>query len=132
MLGADTAVVLGERVLGKPADAAEALTMLAELSGRRHTVLTAVALRFGDVLATRLSASEVEFRVLALEERRAYCATREPFDKAGAYGIQGFGAVFIERLEGSYSGVMGLPLAETTSLLVPLGLPRWLVASDAV
>jgi len=131
VLGADTAVVLGEELLGKPADVASALTMLARLSGRRHTVLTAVALRYGDVLASRLSMSEVEFRVLSDEERCAYCATGEPFDKAGGYGIQGRGAVFIERLEGSYSGVMGLPLAETASLLAPLGLPRWLSASAA-
>lgn len=127
VLGADTAVVLGEQVLGKPADVASACAMLAALSGRRHQVLTAVALRFGDMLATRLSASEVAFRTVDAEECRAYCATGEPFDKAGGYAIQGRGALFVERLEGSYSGVMGLPLAETASLLAPLGLPGWLL-----
>jgi nucleoside triphosphate pyrophosphatase len=130
VLAADTAVVVGDEILGKPGDLEAALGMLARLSGRRHTVLTAVALRSGDTLATRLSTSEVEFREMAECERRAYCDTAEPFDKAGGYGIQGRGAVFIERIAGSYSGVMGLPLAETSSLLAPLGLPRWLAAFE--
>ena len=94
-------------------------------------MLTAVALRYGDVLASRLSLSEVAFRVLSDEERRAYCATEEPFDKAGGYGIQGLAAVFVERLTGSYSGVVGLPLYETAALLSRRGVPVWAGIEEA-
>ena len=122
VLAADTAVVLDERVLGKPADAAEAAAMLAELSGRTHRVLTAVALRSGRGTETLVSASEVRFRATTAEERRAYCATGEPYDKAGGYAIQGRAAVFVEHLSGSYSGVVGLPLYETAALLARCGV----------
>ena len=122
VLAADTAVVIDERVLGKPADTAEAMAMLADLSGRTHRVLTAVALRCGRSLETLLCRSEVRFRATSAEERAAYCRSGEPFDKAGGYGIQGRAAVFIEHLSGSYSSVVGLPLFETALLLERCGV----------
>jgi septum formation protein len=131
VLGADTAVVLDGAVLGKPLDAAEAAAMLERLSGRTHRVLTAVALRHAAGLETRLSASEVRFRATTAAERRAYCATGEPFDKAGGYGIQGHAAVFVEEIKGSYSGVVGLPLFETAALLTRCGLDFWLTTRAA-
>lgn len=127
VIGADTAVVLDGRVLGKPADAAAAERMLAALSGREHSVLTAVALAFEGGVESVLTASEVRFRATTAVERRAYCRTGEPFDKAGAYGIQGRAAIFVTALRGSYSAVMGLPLYETAALLARFGLPEWLV-----
>jgi septum formation protein len=128
VLAADTAVVLDGAVLGKPRDAAEAESMLERLSARSHRVLTAVALRSATGTETVLSVSEVRFRVTTATERRAYCATGEPFDKAGGYGIQGRAAVFIEQLCGSYSTVVGLPLFETAALLARCGLGFWLTA----
>jgi len=125
VLAADTTVVLDGRVLGKPQALDEALAMLEALSGRTHRVLTAVALRAEGGLSSVVSESEVRFRTTTEAERRAYCATGEPFDKAGGYGIQGFGAVFVEHLAGSYSGVMGLPLCETALLLARAGVPVW-------
>jgi len=126
VLGADTEVVLDGRVLGKPSDRDEALAMLARLSGKTHQVLTAVALvdRRGSQL--RLSASEVEFRELGAAECARYWDSGEPRGKAGAYAIQGLGAVFVRSLRGSYSGVMGLPLFETAALLDAAGVQRWL------
>ena len=131
VLAADTAVVLDGVVLGKPQDAAEAESMLGRLSGRAHRVLTAVALRDEDDRVTILSASEVRFRTTTEAERLAYCATGEPFDKAGGYGIQGYAAVFVEELRGSYSNVVGLPLFETAALLARAGLEFWLTARAA-
>lgn len=131
VLAADTAVVLDGGVLGKPREAADAAKMLERLSGRTHRVLTAVALRAGTAIETRLSASEVRFRATTHPERLQYCATGEPFDKAGGYGIQGHAAVFIEELRGSYSGVVGLPLLETAALLAHCGLGFWLTARAA-
>jgi septum formation protein len=131
VLGADTAVVLDGAVLGKPADTAEAVSMLERLSDRTHRVLTAVALRHAGGLDTRLSDSEVRFRATTAAERLAYCRTGEPFDKAGGYGIQGHAAVFVEELRGSYSGVVGLPLNETAALLVRCGVDFWLSAQAA-
>ena len=101
--------------------------MLAALSGRSHDVLTAVALASAGRLETAISATRVTFRALSAAECRNYWASSEPVDKAGAYAIQGFGAVFIARLEGSYSGVMGLPLCETAALLDAAGVRRWQV-----
>jgi septum formation protein len=132
VLAADTAVVVDDLVLGKPVDAAQALEMLEVLSGRSHVVLTAVAIRAQDASAELLSRSEVRFRATTHAERVAYCATGEPLDKAGAYAIQGRGALFVERLEGSYSGVVGLPLLETAMLLGRFGLPSWLTTSEAL
>jgi septum formation protein len=131
VLGADTAVVIDGAVLGKPADAAEAAAMLERLSGRAHRVLTGVAVRHAGGLDTGLSESEVRFRATTPEERLAYCATGEPFDKAGGYGIQGHAAVFVENVRGSYSGIVGLPLFETAALLARCGLPAWLTARAA-
>jgi septum formation protein len=117
VLTADTTVALDGRIFGKPADADEAAHMLQALSGRQHQVLTAVAVAGGDDVRTALSESTVEFRELTEDEIRRYIATREPLDKAGAYAIQGRGALFVRNLNGSYSGVMGLPLFETAELL---------------
>ena len=125
VLAADTAVVLDERVLGKPADEVEAEAMLAALSGRTHRVLTAVALRCGDAAESSLSSSEVRFRATTRDERAAYCRSGEPLDKAGGYGIQGRAAMFVEHLAGSYSGVVGLPLFETAALLARCGVVLW-------
>ena len=124
VLAADTTVALGERILGKPANRDEAAAMLAALSGTRHEVLTAVALQQGDWLESALSVSEVEFKKLSDEEIRQYVATGESDDKAGAYAIQGRAARFIVELRGSYSGVMGLPLYETSQLLERLPARR--------
>ena len=123
VLAADTIVVLDAAMLGKPADEAQGVAMLRQLSGRTHEVLTAVALRSAGGLDCRLSASEVRFCTLSEAECRAYWASGEPHDKAGAYAVQGLGAVFIEHLAGSYSGVMGLPLYETAALLRAAGVP---------
>jgi nucleoside triphosphate pyrophosphatase len=125
VLGADTTVELDGRILGKPADAADGVAMLANLSGRTHRVFTAVAIRSSTGLRSRLSSSEVEFRAIAEEERRAYWETGEPHGKAGGYAIQGYAAVFVRALHGSYSGVVGLPLFETAELLAAAGVPRW-------
>jgi septum formation protein len=121
VLGADTVVVVDGRLLGKPADMGDARDMLQLLSGRRHQVLSAVAL-LKDRQATAVSDSSVWFRTLSEKDIERYWKTGEPRDKAGAYGIQGIGAIFIERLEGSYSGVMGLPLYETAQLLQDFGI----------
>jgi septum formation protein len=124
-LGADTAVVLDGRILGKPLDRADAVRMLGELSGRTHSVLTAVALCDAAGTAWRMSRSDVSFRDIDPLERSAYADTGEPEGKAGAYAIQGYAAVFVEQLQGSYSGVMGLPVFETAALLAAAGVPRW-------
>jgi septum formation protein len=126
VLAADTAVVVDAAVFGKPRDAAHALAMLEALSGRSHFVVTAVAIHAATGAEVLLSTSEVRFRPTTPAERRAYCATGEPLDKAGAYAIQGYAALFVEHLAGSYSGVMGLPLLETAMLLGRWGLPSWL------
>ena len=131
VLAADTAVVVDDELLGKPADQTEALSMLARLSGRSHRVLTAIALRWSGGLERELVTSEVRFRPTTAAERLAYCQSEEPYDKAGAYAIQGLGAVFIENLTGSYSAVMGLPLAETARVLARFGMPPWLAAAQA-
>lgn len=130
VLGADTSVVLGERLLGKPRDAAEARAMLEALSANRHLVMSAVALVDGGREAVRTRISTVTFRALDAAEIAAYVASGEPLDKAGAYGIQGIAGAFVSELRGSYSGVMGLPLAETTELLEAFGVP-WLVRPGA-
>jgi len=122
VLGADTAVVLGEQVFGKPRDGAAAVEMLAHLSGRTHRVLTGVALSTPDGIMTALSATEVRFREIRPDEARAYWQSGEPRDKAGAYAIQGLGGVFVESISGSYSGVVGLPVFETAELLRQAGL----------
>jgi len=129
VLAADTTVVLDEAVFGKPTGRRECIAMLTSLSGRTHDVLTAVALAAGSDVAVSVSASAVRFRELTDEECAAYWDTGEPRDKAGGYAIQGRGAVFIEWLSGSYSGVMGLPLFETAQLLLSAGVPCWQAAA---
>jgi septum formation protein len=123
VLGADTAVVLDGKILGKPRDKSDGETMLLNLSGRSHEVLTAIALRSAKGLQTAISRSWVTFRAIAASEAGAYWDTGEPKDKAGAYAIQGRAAIFIADLKGSYSGVMGLPLYETAELLKLAALP---------
>jgi len=122
VLAADTTVALGMRILGKPADRAEAAEMLRALSGQTHEVLTAVALKHDERLERTLSRSEVRFKRLSAEEIRQYVASGECDDKAGAYAIQGRAARFVTDLRGSYSGVMGLPLYETSLILDKIAL----------
>ncbi|MCL7461467.1 nucleoside triphosphate pyrophosphatase [Pseudomonas sp. NW5] len=128
VLGADTCVVLEGQILGKPADRAEALAMLAALSGRVHQVLTAVAVADQRRCLSRVVTSQVRFRPLSEAECVRYWDSGEPQDKAGSYGIQGLGAVFVQHLEGSYSAVVGLPLCETADLLAQFGLACWQTA----
>jgi septum formation protein len=123
ILAADTTVVVDGRILGKPADAAEATEMLKALSGRTHQVLTSVAVRRDEETWQTTQASEVTFGTLTDEMIRAYCATPEPYDKAGGYAVQGMAAVFIQSITGSYSGIMGLPLFETAESLRQAGIP---------
>ena len=125
VLAADTAVVLDGRILGKPSGMNHAIAMLLELSGRTHEVLTAVALRSSSGIEGKVSRSVVTFRSIDRSEARAYWETGEPSDKAGAYAIQGYAAIFIADLKGSYSGVMGLPLFETAALLEAAGVTCW-------
>ena len=122
VLGADTAVVLGDLVFGKPRDEADAVDMLVQLSGRRHQVMTGVAVLAGTRLDSALSVTEVQFREIRPDEVRAYWQSGEPHDKAGAYAIQGRGGVFVQSITGSYSGVVGLPVIETADLLSKAGL----------
>jgi nucleoside triphosphate pyrophosphatase len=125
VLAADTAVVLDGRILGKPAGMNDAIAMLLQLSGRGHEVLTAVALRTAAGIEVKVSQSTVTFRPIDSSEASAYWQTGEPSDKAGAYAIQGYAAIFISDLKGSYSGVMGLPLFETAALLEGAGVVCW-------
>ena len=125
VLGADTAVVLDGQILGKPQDRAEALAMLAALSGREHQVLTAVALVSASRSSARVVTSQVHFRPLQVGEAEAYWASGEPQDKAGSYGIQGLAAIFVSQLQGSYSAVVGLPLCETAQMLNEFAIPCW-------
>ena len=124
VLAADTTVAIDGRVLGKPADRRDAAVMLAALSGRRHEVFSAVALKYEAQLECAVSVSEVDFKVLGDDEIRQYVATGECDDKAGAYAIQGRAAQFVSALHGSFSGVMGLPLFETAQLLERMGAQR--------
>ena len=123
VLAADTTVVFDGAVLGKPEDAEHATRILRALSGREHQVLTAVAVALRDRVETQISVSSVWFRELSDADIRRYCATGEPLDKAGAYGIQGRAGAFVTRIAGSYSGIMGLPLAETAELLERFEIP---------
>jgi len=125
LLAADTAVVLGDRIFGKPVDETHGVAMLMALGGRTHDVLTAVVVQANGGERHVLQRSLVTFRPLDAEECRRYWATGEAAGKAGAYAIQGLAAVFVERLEGSFSGVMGLPLFETAALLDAAGVLRW-------
>jgi septum formation protein len=122
VLGSDTTVALGNEVLGKPRDRDDAVQMLSRLSGRTHQVYTAVALQHERGCEARLSVSDVTVKPLSEPEILAYWRSGEPADKAGAYGIQGLAALFIERIAGSYSGIVGLPLYETGELLRMIGI----------
>jgi septum formation protein len=122
VLAADTTVVCEQRIIGKPANADGAAGMLQDLAGRQHEVITAVAVAFGDRVESAAAESKVWFRDLTPEEIRRYVALGESLDKAGGYAIQGRAAAFVTRIEGSYSGIMGLPLAETAALLLRAGI----------
>ena len=124
ILCSDTTVALGERIYGKPEDAQDAARMLAELSGREHQVLTAVALQAGDRRLAALSVSRVRFAAMTEAQIAAYVASGEPMGKAGAYGIQGPVAQYVQNINGSYTGIMGLPLFETAQLLRAVGVLR--------
>jgi septum formation protein len=125
VLGSDTSVVLDGTILGKPTDPADARATLARLSGATHQVMTAVALATEGQCESVLVITEVCFRQLSTAEIEAYVASGEPMDKAGSYGIQGLGGIFVSELRGSYSAVVGLPLQETAALLAGAGYPVW-------
>jgi len=125
VMGADTAVVCGDTIFGKPVDKEDALAMLASLSAKTHRVISAVSLCADERIETRLCETLVTFRNLTIDELENYWQTGEPVDKARAYGIQGFAAVFVVRIEGSYSSVVGLPLAETCELLKSFKIAWW-------
>jgi septum formation protein len=122
VLAADTIVVLRDRVFGKPASEADALSMLQALSGNTHRVLTAINVRAGDTTLAAMSDTAVRFRDISPDEAAAYWQSGEPRDKAGAYAIQGLGGIFVAAIEGSYSGVVGLPVFETADLLAQAGI----------
>jgi septum formation protein len=125
VLAADTTVVFDGEIIGKPDDAEHAARMLRALSGREHQVLTAVAVALREQVETQISVSSVWFRELSDAEVRRYCASGEPLDKAGAYAIQGRAGAFVTRITGSYTGIMGLPLAETVELLQKFSVPLY-------
>ena len=125
VLGADTTVVCQGEILVKPADAVEAIAMLTSLSGRSHQVMTAVALAQGGSIRSQVVTTQVSFRALSAQEIQDYVATGEPMDKAGAYGIQGLGAILVADIQGSYSNVVGLPLTETAAMLREAGVAVW-------
>jgi septum formation protein len=125
VLAADTTVVFDGEIIGKPDDAEHAARMLRALSGREHQVLTAVAVALKEQIETQISVSSVWFRELSDADVRRYCASGEPLDKAGGYAIQGRAGAFVTRISGSYSGIMGLPLAETVELLQKFNVPLY-------
>ncbi|OZB11880.1 MAG: septum formation protein Maf [Marinobacter sp. 34-60-7] len=125
VLGSDTTVVLDGVILGKPTSAEDAEAMLDRLSGQTHQVMTGIAVVSGQQCCSDVVVTDVTFRALSREEIRAYVASGEPMDKAGAYGIQGLGGVFVAHLNGSYSSVVGLPLYETARLLSHVGYEVW-------
>lgn len=125
VIGSDTSVVLSGEILGKPVDAADASATLMRLSGQTHQVMTAVALVRDGVCTACVVTTAVTFRSLSEQEIQAYVATGEPMDKAGSYGIQGLGGIFVKEIRGSYSSVVGLPLQETAALLAQAGYPVW-------
>ncbi len=132
VLGADTAVVLDGEVFGKPVDEADALRMLAMLSGHRHQVMTGIAVRSGSVAKSALSVTEVRFREIGPDEALDYWQSGEPRGKAGAYAIQGLGGAFVESIAGSYTGVVGLPVHETAELLRSAGIETPAELKDAL
>jgi septum formation protein len=125
VLGSDTSVIIDDEILTKPADAADAKRMLQRLSGNRHQVFTAVAVLSQNRQQQVCVATDVDFRTLSDAEIERYIATGEPMDKAGSYGIQGKGAILVEKISGSYSNVVGLPLTETAALLTNFNIQVW-------
>ena len=125
VLGADTIVVLDDEILGKPRGLTESTAMVTRLSGRTHQVFTGVAAFDGQRLESQVVVSEVTFQRMSEADIQAYVASGEGMDKAGSYGIQGIGGIFVERIEGSFSAVMGLPVAETEALLTSLNMDTW-------
>jgi septum formation protein len=125
VLGADTTVVVDGKILNKPASQEQAVLMLQQLSGRTHQVMTGIALTDKGFINSHVVVTHVTFKTLDVELCHRYWQTNEPCDKAGGYGIQGYGAVFVEKIEGSYSNVVGLPLAETSVLLGQIGISVW-------
>ena len=125
VLGADTIVVINNEILEKPQDAGHAAAMLRKLAGADHQVMTAVAMIVEEKCSIKLSVTDVVFRPLGDDEIAAYWDTGEPRDKAGAYAIQGLGAVFVQQIRGSYTGVVGLPIEQTVVLLEEFGVPYW-------
>jgi len=125
VLGADTSVILDGNIIGKPQNQADAVNMLMSLSGRTHQVITAVALVGSEQTHSFVVTTDVTFRALSREECELYWATGEPADKAGSYGIQGLGAIFVDHINGSYSSVVGLPLSETAELLKVADVEIW-------
>ena len=125
VLAADTTVVIGQEILGKPESEADAAAMLGKLSGREHVVHTGIALRTSPSVRVGIATTRVSFTVLTPAQIHAYWASGEPQGKAGAYAIQGLGAVFVSKIAGSYTGVMGLPLFETAEMLRQAGIPVW-------
>ena len=123
ILAADTTVTVDGLILGKPVDKADAKRMIRALSGRTHQVLTSVVLIHDEEIRQITQQSDVTFATLTEEEIEAYCSLEEPYDKAGGYGIQGMAAMFIQQISGSYSGIMGLPIHETSQLLRQAGIP---------
>lgn len=125
VLGSDTTVVAAGEILGKPVDKEDAVATLMRLSGNTHHVLTAVAVKSAEHLSACVVTTNVTFKTLSKAQCYAYWESGEPQDKAGSYGIQGLGAVFVEKIEGSYSSVVGLPLAETAEILEQFDIPIW-------
>jgi septum formation protein len=122
ILGADTSVVIGSQILGKPSDEQEAVAMLTRLSGNSHVVYTAVAVNHNRAIKSVCCVTKVFFADMTVRQINSYVATGEPMDKAGAYGIQGLGGRYIQKIEGSYTSVVGLPLYETGVLLAECGI----------
>lgn len=127
IVSADTTVTIDNQILGKPTSVDDAFVMLKQLSGRTHQVMTAVTVSYRGEQKTVVQVSDVTFAALSDAMIHTYIATGEPMDKAGSYGIHGFAGVFVEKINGSFTGVMGLPLFETTQLLQQLGLPAYVV-----
>jgi septum formation protein len=125
VLGSDTTVVCDGIILGKPIDKADSIRILTMLSGSEHQVITAIAIVQGDTIKHEVVSTDVRFRDIDIQEIENYWNTGEPADKAGSYGIQGLGSVFVEHISGSYSAVVGLPLAQTATLLSAFNIPVW-------
>lgn len=130
VIGADTIVVVDDEILGKPCGQKQGIEMLLRLSARSHLVMTTVAVYDGNRVATAECATEVTFRPINVAEAAAYCATGEGADKAGSYGIQGIGGIFAERIDGSYSAVVGLPMAQTELVLRKFNIDTWSMRID--